>query len=249
MSIDIKNKLAELFCFRFKPDIKTLYAFCLGAVSVLLGFLIILFNSHISFIIIRDVFQIGIIGLLFPFLLMAKNNEFEAAGLKFNKPLKYLLFSILLGALIIPQFIFADMSSIGLHSIIPAFYIMVASVFEIIFFFIFLRYNFEKAFGIIPAIILAAGFYSLHHAGFQPEFLKLFIVGLVFISIFRIANHWLICFPLWWIGALGDVLLRAENIADISNVSWIQIVIVAIALIGVFIIRSSITKRSIDIST
>ena len=30
----------------------------------------------------------------------------------------------------------------------------------------------------MPAIILAALFYSFHHAGFQPEFVSLFFVGL-----------------------------------------------------------------------
>ena len=47
----------------------------------------------------------------------------------------------------------------------------------------YLRMSFEKAFGIIPAVLLTAAFYSLHHAGFQPEFVHLFFVGIMYCSV------------------------------------------------------------------
>jgi len=125
----------------------------------------------------------------------------------------------------------------------PVIYIMLTNIFEIIFFFAFLRYFVEKSFGIIPAIILSAIFYSLHHAGFQPEFGKLFVVGIVYISFYRIVNHWLIMFPLWWICALYDVLIRSTEIDDISKVSWIQIVIIFSALLFSYIWMILLNKR------
>lgn len=53
-----------------------------------------------------------------------------------------------------------------------------------IFIYGFLRDQFERAFGMIPAVILTAIFYSFHHDGFQPEFLKLFWVGIIYVSVF-----------------------------------------------------------------
>jgi hypothetical protein len=50
---------------------------------------------------------------------------------------------------------------------------------------------------VIPGVVIAAAFFSLHHAGFQPEYIQLFIAGLVFITIIRVASHWLIAFPFW----------------------------------------------------
>jgi len=58
-----------------------------------------------------------------------------------------------------------------------------------------------------------------------------FIVGLVFTSIFRIANHWLICFPFWWIGGTVDVLTKAENISDLSGLDWWKSIFMLIIII------------------
>ncbi|MDI6603283.1 MAG: hypothetical protein QME57_04225 [Patescibacteria group bacterium] len=80
--------------------------------------------------------------------------------------------------------------------------------FKVIYFYGFLRQRFENAFGIIPGIILAALFYSFHHAGFQPEFVKLFFVGIMYVSVFRITKNALIISPFFWgMGACCDVLV------------------------------------------
>ncbi len=47
---------------------------------------------------------------------------------------------------------------------------------------------------------------------------KLFFVGVLFLSILRMARHWLVLFPLWWVGGLGDVLFRS---AETAGVDWL----------------------------
>ena len=111
----------------------------------------------------------------------------------------------------------------------PVLYIMLVGIYDVFFFVIFLRQRLEDALGILPAILLAAAFFSLHHAGFQPEFGKLFLVGLGFISIFRLAKHWLVLFPVWWVGGVVDMLFRAEDIGPIETVGWDQITIAALS--------------------
>jgi membrane protease YdiL (CAAX protease family) len=75
--------------------------------------------------------------------------------------------------------------------------LLVPGVFEVFFYYAFMRTIFEKAFGIIPAIILTAIMYSFHHIGFQPEFGKLIFVGILMASIFRMGGNFLIIFPLF----------------------------------------------------
>ena len=107
---------------------------------------------------------------------------------------------------------------VSVKNLYGASYILVAGIFEMTFIYGFLRMSFEKAFGIIPAILLTSAFYSLHHAGFQPEFIHLFLVGLMYCSVFYITKNMLIIFPFFWgVGALWDVLVSSEAGDGIKN--------------------------------
>lgn len=90
-------------------------------------------------------------------------------------------------------------------------YILTVGIFEMVFLYGFLRYEFERAFGILPAVFLTAFFYSLHHAGFQPEFTKLFFVGVMYVTVFYVTRNLFAIFPFFWgIGAVWDVLVNSE---------------------------------------
>lgn len=190
-------------------------------------------NNILEFL-LRDFLQVIVVGLIIPVYLLAKGGAFKKAGLRFDRPRLFLI-GIIIAGLLFLQFLSegSDLSKLNISGLNIIFYIMAANIFEIIFFAAYLRYEFEKAFGIIPSIILSAMFFSLHHIGFQPEFLKLFLVGLTFISIMRIPNHWFIIIPAWWVGGVFDVLIKAQDIADISRVGWIRpcIILAAIATI------------------
>lgn len=244
------NKFKTILTIRFQPDKEITIAFLLGLLSVILSFFLNYIHSELIWRIIRDGLQVLLIGVIIPLIILSKTTDgLKNAGIRFDKKLKNISISIILGGLILFQFIMKEpegLNILGWHSIGPAFYIMVANIFEIIFFFAFLRFKFEKAFGIIPAIILAAGFYSFHHAGFQPEFLKLFVVGLVFMFIYRIANNWLICFPAWWIGAIWDVLVTNYEKIDMvrfSRIWWVAIPNLLIMIL-IFVKTYSSQKKS-----
>ncbi|MCX7711375.1 MAG: hypothetical protein N2484_16160 [Clostridia bacterium] len=226
--------------FKFKPDRTTGITLLLGIASIALSFLLKYAQSDFAWFIIRDVFQISMIGLIFPFIILARDkSNFFHAGLRFDKPIKYVAISIILGALLSINFIMriTDPSSLlSTPTIIRASIIMAANIYELIFFFVFLTFYFEKAFGAIPAVILSSAFYWLHHIGFQPEF-ELFIIGIVFITIFRIAKHWLICIPLWWIGGLGDVLITSADSANTAHVVWWRSAFIAGVILIMFYLK------------
>ena len=143
-------------------------------------------------------------------------------------------------------------NAISLQNFYGAFYILVAGIFEMTFIYGFLRMSFEKAFGIIPAIIMTSAFYSLHHAGFQPEFLHLFLVGLMYCSVLYITKNMLVIFPFFWgVGALWDVLVSSEAGDEIRNpVSFVIALIILIASAAWVLIRkwrnSSNVVKNID---
>lgn len=236
-----------IFTIRFAPTRSTALAAGLGVLSVVLSIMLNLFPTEAGHWVFRVLLQISLIGVVVPLFVLALHREAKAAGLRFDRAGIHLLISTVIALLLLLQFRLEDpqlFSKFGMASIEPAFYIAVANVYEVIFFAVFLRFYFEKAFGILPAIVLAAMFYSLHHAGFQPEFAKLFVVGLFFIAIFRIANHWLICFPFWWMGGIVDVLSQAENIADISGLDWAKgLFMLGVIVIAIFYFIVKILRR------
>lgn len=218
--------------FAFQPDSKTLIVTLLGLAAVGLSFLMTrLPHTFAVSLVFRNLLQVAVIGLIIPVLLMAKWESFKDAGLRFDKPVKYLSVSLLLAVLTAFSILKDDWSpllKLTASQFPTALYVMVTNIYEVLFFFVFMRFYYEKAFGIVPAIILAALFYSFHHAGFQPEFIKLIIIGIAFISIFRIANHWLICFPMWWAGGVLDVLIGSESVAEIRYGGMTALIILAV---------------------
>lgn len=108
-----------------------------------------------------------------------------------------------------------------------------------IFIYGFLRYEFERAFGILPAILITSAFYSFHHAGFQPEFTKLLFVGVMYVTVFYFTKNILAIFPFFWgVGAVWDALVNSEAGSQIKNeTSFIIAILMLIAMagIGVFI--------------
>ncbi len=220
--------LKGVFSIRFVPKPETALALGLAALSVVSSFALALAPGKVSSIVFRDVLQIGIVGLILPALLMNRGDRLEF-GLRFRKWPAPFVAGLILTAFCAAVFYLEDPASLAAGVRAPwsaIIYIMAANIFEIVFFFAFLRGRLERAFGIIPAILIAATAYSLHHAGFQPEFGKLFIVGLAFMTIYRIAGHWLVMFPLWWLCALWDVLFQAEKIGDIDAIGPLRPVLV-----------------------
>jgi hypothetical protein len=231
------SKTKKVAWFKFEPTKETSFAITLGTIAILLSIWMGMAHSNFWRMFLRSVCQMGITGVILPIWFLYKKGELYQAGIKWEKPVKMFLISILLGSLLSLVFIKNGGGQVnnifGASYIQATIYVMIANVFEVVFFFAFMTYYFEKAFGVISAIILSSIFYSFHHAGFEPAFLELFIVGMVFISIFRIAHNALICFPLWWVGGLGDVLVSKSNQIDRArmNLAGISPVIACFAIV------------------
>lgn len=241
----MKNKWCH-----FDIDKENLFGLICGFIMVLLSMAMTLFDSEISNIILRDILMILFLGFLTPiyYLLIIKKKSLSVLGIHKNKLIASLAINVIAGISLLAMFISKNTEEIvfNINSFYAITYILVAGIFEMVFIYGFLRYEMERAFGILPAILITAIFYSFHHAGFQPEFAKLFFVGMMYVIVFCFTHNIFSIFPFFWgVGAIWDVLVNSVAGDQIKNVtSFIIAILMLIAMIGISVlIRCKIKNR------
>lgn len=223
----------------FDIDKENIFGLICGLIMVFLSIAMIFLNNEISNIILRDIFMILLLGFLTPlyYILIVKKKKLSVLGLHKNKLTASVVINVIAGFSLLFMFISKSEENISfnINSFYAILYILVAGVFEMIFIYGFLRYEFERAFGILPAIFITAIFYSLHHAGFQPEFIKLFFVGIMYVTVFYFTRNIFAIFPFFWgVGAVWDVLVNSEAGNQIKNfTSFIIAILLLIAMISI----------------
>jgi hypothetical protein len=211
-----------LFCW--SPSLDTLVAlgsgFTILVLSALMGRLAA--SGTLASMLLRDVGMLIFVGTLFP-LWFIQHRHWRLAdfGLHIKRWQMYVLLNLGLGGMLFGSLRLGRGPwelSIDSHTLGCALYVMLAGIFEVVFFYGFQLTLFERAFGTVLAVLLTAVFYSFHHMGFQSEFLKLFIVGIMYGSVCRLAKSVLIIYPFFWgVGALFDVLIGAQAIVPITS--------------------------------
>ena len=240
--------------FRFNFTKETAVALAAGTVMVALSLLMLPFSGSsfldkaMSFI-LRDLLMIFGLGVVFVSLYAGKDGKSALNEIGFfgRKNVLSLSLDFIFGAALLAMFLKEEIPS-GLADIknfYAAVYILTAGIFEMTFIYGYLRSSFEKAFGIIPAIILTSVFYSFHHAGFQPEFMHLLFVGLMYCSVYYITQNLLIIFPFFWgVGALWDVIVSSDAGSEIKNAESFIIALVILLLSAIWIFTIKRRKRS-----
>ena len=164
--------------------------------------------------------MILIVGIIFPlYYILRSGHNFAGFGLSLKRWYIFLPINFVLGVLLFFLFL-SESSPAGFSfdalTLAKMAFILLAGVFEVVFFYSFQRTLFERAFGIVPGIVLTALFYSFHHLGFQPEFGKLFFVGLMYATVFRLGNSALLIYPFFWgVGGSYDVLIQSQEVSPI----------------------------------
>lgn len=226
----------------FEIDRENIFGLFCGLIMILLSTAMALFHSEISNMIFRDILMILILGFFTPvyYILITKKKNLSVLGIHKNKLAVSLIINVAAGISLLAMFMSRNTEDISfdINSFYAVTYILAAGIFEMIFIYGFLRYEFERAFGILPAILLTAIFYSLHHAGFQPEFTKLFFVGIMYVTVFYFTHNIFSIFPFFWgVGAVWDVLVNSEAGSQIENkTSFLIAVFLFIAMTGISIL-------------
>jgi membrane protease YdiL (CAAX protease family) len=107
-------------------------------------------------------------------------------------------------------------------------------MFEAVFFRGFIQNRLEAAFGLVPAIAVAAGLYGLYHVGYGMGLNEVFFLaglGIVYAVAFRVAGSILVLWPLLTpLGSLfnqiqaGDMVLPMESILGFADVLGLMVV-------------------------
>lgn len=192
-----------------------------------LSYLLIVFRKHrFARFVFRDMVTLVGLGVLLPVWWVRTNGlSFNDFGLPGANWVLALPANVILASLFFAMFYFEakkkgqriDFSGrVG-----TIFYLMVGVLFETLFFYSFLRQLFEEAFGIVPALLLTSAFYSLHHIGLEEqmkgaaprqELRKLFFVGLLYSTTFRIFNSALAIFPFFiGVGVISDLIVEKQS--------------------------------------
>ena len=208
--------------FRRQPSRETAIAAAAGLAAIGLSLLMIpLARWPWAEIVVRDLGQVWLLGFVFPLLSISRDRGgFAEFGLHARRWPLFLAINLALAIGLYFQFRAAGPPPADFRwdaaTIWKAAYVVLAVTFECLFFYAFLRTLFERAFGAVAGIVLAAAFYTFHHAGFQPEFAKLFLVGVMYATVIRLANSALVIWPFFLgVGGVYDVLLKSKVVSAI----------------------------------
>jgi membrane protease YdiL (CAAX protease family) len=187
-------------------------------------------------------------GVLIPwgYTLLAERKGPSALGLRRQKWASSLAISLLLAAMFLPILVSeGDLGEIGWDVVARASFVLTGAggLFEIFLYYGFIHLRLEKAFGLIPAILLSSALYVLWHVGTQlpmeadpfAALWKLYLVGLMSQSVFSLTRNLLIIWPIF--AAVGVMLDFAVNIDAVEPVSrefpWALGTVVSMVVCGI----------------
>jgi hypothetical protein len=221
--------------FHWQPGRDTLLALAAGLSSVALSFAMVPLEPWPwESAVVRDLLQVFAVGVLLPVFYIGRSaGGFAAFGLGTRRGPLFLAINLVLAVLLLFQFVRSTPPPAGFVwdavATWKAAYVVLTVTFECLFFYAFLRTVLERAFGAVAGIALAALFYSFHHAGFQPEFAKLFFVGVLYATVFRLGNSALLIWPFFLaVGGVYDVLINSRVVAAIPHVEVRTLVLAAL---------------------
>ena len=128
-----------------------------------------------------------------------ERQPISTLGITARRWLPSLALSILLSLLVVYPLLLSSRAAVSTDRWLPMAAAGAVSLFEPLFVFGWLQLRFEKDFGVLPGILLAALGYALYHVGYMPgEMSGQFYSAVVFAVCFRLTRNLLVAWPLLW---------------------------------------------------
>jgi membrane protease YdiL (CAAX protease family) len=247
----------EAFAFHWQPTRHTWVAVGTGLLAFALSASMLLFDRESS---VARIIHNGLIyvvcGFAIPwgYTLLVERNSPAEMGLRRERWVLSLILSLAVSALMSPIIFKADLSAIGWQSFAKAAFVLTGAggLFELFLYYGFIHLRLEKAFGMIPAILVTAAIYVLWHVGTQLQFepnpvdalWKLFLVGVMYQSLFSLTRNLLIIWPFFhFVGVMIDY---AVNIGAVNEQSarfpW-AVGTVALMIVGAMVLAWMVRRR------
>ena len=252
----------EAFKVHFRPTRHPWVAAMTGLLVFVLSSALLLFDepSQVAQFVIYIVMWAGC-GFAVPWIysLFVERSQPASMGLTRERLfLSLILNTVLGGHLVLLMFAKGDPSEID-----PVvfgrgtFVLMVGGLFELFLFYGFIHMRLEKAFGIIPAILITSALYVSWHTGTQlpmeadplAAIWKLFLVGVMYQSVFSITRNLLVVYPFFFCGGvLIDFVVELEGMEPISQgFPWAVVTLCLMVLCGLGIY--AVKKRRTDLAS
>jgi hypothetical protein len=249
----------EAFAFRWQPTRHTWVAVGTGLLAFALSASLLLFdrNSLIARIILNGMIFVGC-GIAIPwgYTLLVEQNSPAAMGLTRQRWVLSLSLSLIAAAVMSPAFLRVDWSAIRWEAFAKAAVVLTGAggFFELFLYYGFIHLRLEKAFGVIPAILVTTAIYVLWHVGTQlplePDpvaaLWKLFLVGVMYQSLFSLTRNLLIIWPFFHVaGVMIDFVVNLGAVDQVSiRFPWAVGTMIAMAALGVALTLASTRNRA-----
>lgn len=239
------NKILNKRWVAWNPSIDTLVAFITLVLMAGGGYYLMV---HLPAGLSKTAYNFFVTFLLviFPVWWVLRRQKGSLKDLGIKK--KGLILSLVISILITSYFLYYALSAYSFYgaNLIPHFLTNALILWEPFFIFCWLQLRFDKAFGIIPGILLAGLSMGVYHIGTypMPEVIGLALFGVLFAAIFRITSNLLIMWPLTWstssaVGTLKGGLLLGWNDAFLA----IVVLIIQIAIIYYLGVKTAIDRE------
>lgn len=222
----------EAFQFRWRPTRHTWVAVGTGLLAFGLSALLLPLYASAPLAASIVVYVLIFVGCGFAipwgYTLLVERGTPAAMGLTRKRWLVSLILSLVLAGLFVPLLIFeGNLGAVGWVEVAKASFVLtgVGGLFELFLYYGFIHLRLEKAFGTIPAILLTAAIYVLWHIGTQlphePDPIaamwKLFLVGVMYQSVFSVTHNLLAIWPFFH--AAGVMIDFAVNLDAVEEMS------------------------------
>jgi uncharacterized protein len=174
---------SRIIFLKWQPDRETVYSFLIFFLSVFVNGLAHAFSgTDFFFLFYQGLFILGVC-IFLPLWYMSKTNQtLESMGISFTNWKK----AVIYGGIFVVFSMYGRF--MGTSVVWPEFNqlimligaLLLASLFEEIFFRGFLQTRFEKAFGVIPAVVLSGLTFSLYHLGY-PDYRNVQVLTVLFL--------------------------------------------------------------------
>jgi hypothetical protein len=237
----------EAFKIYWQPERRTWMAVAVGLAAIGLSCSLLAFGPH-SWIraVINYIGIWAVCGFALPwfYALVVERSSLSGMGVTRKRWKLSLSLNCILGAFFIAAVLArADWGAILQGEFWAATLVLLTgNLFELFLYYGFIHLRLERAFGVIPAILATAAIYSLWHVGTELTMVqqpwlglgKLFLVGVMYQSVFSITRNLLTIWP-FFVG--GGVLI--DFVLDIKGMSliahewrWAVLVLLLMALMG-----------------
>jgi hypothetical protein len=179
------------------------------------------------------------------YVLLVEKSSPASMGLQRHRWPISLVISALMAGLFIPIILTeANPAALGWDNLARAAFILTGAggLFELFLYYGFIHLRVERAFGTIPAILIASALYTTWHVGTQlpleadpvAALGKLFLVGLMYQSIFCLTRNLLIIWPLFHLaGVMLDFVVNIGSLEEtLRSFPWAVGTVAAMAVTG-----------------